>query len=70
MDVDDIWVSLNDRIRRMETQLVDERAHHLLKMDDAHPEVGMGLMPFVARKQAIEQLKAENKIRADYEDKK
>jgi hypothetical protein len=49
-----------------DVHLVDERERYLRAMDDAYPDVGMGLLPRAARAQAIAQLKRERKIPQDY----
>lgn len=50
--------------------LVDLLTQHKLAMDNAYPDVGMGLFPSVARQEAIEELKAQGKIAADYKETK
>lgn len=44
------------------TMLISERANHILAMDRAYPDVGPGMWPDVAMKEAEEQLIRERKI--------
>lgn len=46
------------REEAMRLMLIAERKRYLLAMDDAYPDVGMGLFPTVAEQQATEQIDA------------
>lgn len=47
---------MNDEARQLKNQLIEERARYLLAMDDAYPDVGMGLPRHMAMARAEEQL--------------
>lgn len=46
--------------------LVDERTKYKKLWSDAYPDVGMGPWTQMLRREAIEELKKEGKIAADY----
>ena len=46
--------------------LVNERAQRLLDLDDAYPDVGMGMSYSTARADAIAQLKNEGVLPKEY----
>lgn len=44
------------REETLRLMLIVERKNHLLAMDRAYPDVGMGLLPMLAERQATEQI--------------
>lgn len=48
--------------------LIEERTNFLLYQNNANPDVGFSLPPIFARRSAIESLKNECKIPAEYTD--
>jgi hypothetical protein len=47
---------MSSEVSQLKNQLIEERARHLMDMDDAYPDVGMGLSYGVAMATAEQQL--------------
>lgn len=55
-------------IKKLQQALIEQRANHILDMDEAYPDIGMGMSRNTAQREAIQKLKTEGLIPKSFDE--